>query len=109
MTSRRRYWRENYDLSFIIERDWEQLREKLDGKIHLYCGTMDNFYLNNAVYLLEARLRALSGHHGRGESESAVSESAVAAKAKRLKAPADDGFTFEVMQASKLYVNIIHA
>ena len=26
---------------------------KLQGKIHLYTGDMDNYYLNNAVYLAE--------------------------------------------------------
>ena len=25
----------------------------LEGKIHIYCGDMDNYYLNNAVYLTE--------------------------------------------------------
>ena len=53
------YWRENFDLSYIVERDWDTLREKLNGKMHVYCGTMDNFYLNNAVYMFEARLNAL--------------------------------------------------
>ena len=53
------YWRENFDLSYIIERDWDTLREKLNGKMHVYCGTMDNFYLNNAVYMFEARVNAL--------------------------------------------------
>jgi hypothetical protein len=48
-----RYWRENYDLRFILERDWETLGPKLKGKIHIYCGDMDNYYLNNAVYLME--------------------------------------------------------
>ncbi len=48
------YWRENFDLSHIIARDWKTLRGKLNGKIHVYTGTMDNFYLNNAVYILEA-------------------------------------------------------
>lgn len=47
------YWRENYDLRYIMERDWKALGPKLRGKIHLYCGTMDNYYLNNAVYLAE--------------------------------------------------------
>jgi len=37
------YWRENFDLSHIVERDWATLRAKLDGKMHVYCGTMDNF------------------------------------------------------------------
>ncbi|MEE9266720.1 MAG: hypothetical protein V3V86_08335, partial [Gammaproteobacteria bacterium] len=33
--------------------DWKTLGPKLRGKIHIYCGTMDNYYLNNAVYLTE--------------------------------------------------------
>lgn len=51
------YWRENYDLRHIMERDWKTLGPKLRGKIHLYVGDMDNFYLNNAVYLTEDFLR----------------------------------------------------
>ena len=47
------YWRENYDLRHILERDWATLGPKLAGKLHLYCGDMDNYYLNNAVYLME--------------------------------------------------------
>ena len=48
-----RHWRENYDLSYIMRRDWETLGPKLRGKVHIYCGDMDNYYLNNAVYLTE--------------------------------------------------------
>ncbi|MFN2329162.1 MAG: alpha/beta hydrolase-fold protein [Chromatocurvus sp.] len=51
------YWRENYDLRYIMERDWEELGPKLQGKIHLYVGDMDNYYLNNAVYLTEDFLK----------------------------------------------------
>lgn len=47
------YWKENYDLAYILQRDWETLAPKLKGKIHIYCGDMDNYYLNNAVYLAE--------------------------------------------------------
>ncbi|MFO7865726.1 MAG: hypothetical protein R6V02_02790, partial [Candidatus Aminicenantes bacterium] len=47
------YWRENYDLRYILERDWAVLGPKLKGKIHIYVGDMDNYYLNNAVYLME--------------------------------------------------------
>jgi len=47
------YWRENYDLRYIMERDWETLGPKLKGKLNIYCGDMDNYYLNNAVYLAE--------------------------------------------------------
>jgi hypothetical protein len=48
------YWKENYDLGHILKRDWSKgLGQKLQGKIHIYCGDMDNYYLNNAVYLVE--------------------------------------------------------
>jgi hypothetical protein len=47
------YWRDNYDLRYILERDWSKLGPKVQGKIHVYCGDMDNYYLNNAVYLAE--------------------------------------------------------
>ncbi|REG84707.1 hypothetical protein [Algoriphagus antarcticus] len=47
------YWKENYDLRYIMERDWETLGSKLEGKINIFCGDMDNYYLNNAVYLTE--------------------------------------------------------
>ncbi len=53
------YWRENYDLQHIIQRDWAKLGKKLQGKIHIYCGDMDNYYLNNAVYLMEETLKSL--------------------------------------------------
>jgi hypothetical protein len=52
------YWKENYDLSWILRRDWNKgLGQKLEGKIHLYVGDMDNYYLNNAVYLVEDFLK----------------------------------------------------
>ena len=52
------YWRENYDLRHILQRDWEKLGPKLKGKIRIYCGHMDGFYLNNAVYLMEEFLES---------------------------------------------------
>jgi hypothetical protein len=50
------YWREHYDLMHILERDWATLGPKLEGKLHIYVGDMDNYYLNNAVYLAEGFL-----------------------------------------------------
>jgi hypothetical protein len=53
------YWRENYDLTHILQRDWERgLGKKLQGKIQIFVGDMDNYYLNNAVYLTEAFLKS---------------------------------------------------
>jgi putative esterase len=51
------YWRDHYDLRYIMERDWTKLGPKLRGKIHLTSGTMDNGYLNNAVYQTEEFFR----------------------------------------------------
>lgn len=61
------YWREHYDLRYILERDWKTLGPKLKGKIHIYCGDMDNFYLNNAVYLMEDFLKSTKDSYYDGE------------------------------------------
>ncbi len=61
------HWRENYDLRHILERDWATLGPKLEGKIHIYCGDMDNYYLNNAVYLMEDFLESTEGPYYGGE------------------------------------------
>ncbi len=61
------YWRENYDLRYILERDWKTLGPKLKGKIHIYCGDMDNYYLNNAVYLMEDFLESTTDPYYEGE------------------------------------------
>jgi len=51
------YWKEHYDLTAILERDWARLGPKLQGKLHIYCGSADNYFLNDAVYLLESFLK----------------------------------------------------
>ncbi len=61
------YWRENYDLRYILERDWPTLGPQLAGKIHIYCGDMDNYYLNNAVYLMEDFLESTTEPYYAGE------------------------------------------
>ena len=47
------HWRDHYDLSHILKRDWPKIGRDLEGKIHIYVGEADNFYLNNAVHLTE--------------------------------------------------------
>lgn len=61
------YWKENYDLRYILERDWATLGPKLQGKIHIYVGDMDNYYLNNAVYLMEDFLKKTNNPFYKGE------------------------------------------
>ncbi len=52
-------WKEGYDLGYILRRDWSRgLGAKLKGKLHVYVGEMDSYYLNDAVYLLEDFLRS---------------------------------------------------
>ena len=51
--------RERYDLRAYLERNWATIGPKLAGKIRVYVGRMDNFYLNEAVYLMEETLAAL--------------------------------------------------
>jgi hypothetical protein len=54
-----RYWRDHFDISWIIRRDWTGLRSVLDGKIHLIMGTLDTFHLDEAALLLENELKTL--------------------------------------------------
>jgi hypothetical protein len=51
------YWHEHYDLFHILQRDWATLGPKLRGKLRIYVGDMDNYYLNNAVYGVEKFLK----------------------------------------------------
>jgi len=61
------YWKEHYDLRYILERDWKTLGPKLEGKIHIFCGDMDNYYLNDAVYLMEDFLKKTKNPFYKGE------------------------------------------
>ena len=47
------YWKEHYDLRYILQRDWKTLGPNLVGKLHFTVGDMDSFYLNNAVHLMQ--------------------------------------------------------
>lgn len=47
------YWREHYDLEAKLERDWATLGPQLAGKIHIYVGADDTYFLNDAVYLMQ--------------------------------------------------------
>jgi pimeloyl-ACP methyl ester carboxylesterase len=52
------YWRQHYDLEAILERDWPKLGQKLEGKIHIYVGSDDTYFLNDAVYRMQDFLDA---------------------------------------------------
>jgi len=63
------YWKENYDLRHILQRDWKILGPNIKGKIHLFCGDMDGYYLNNAVYLMEEFLESTRNPYYAGRVE----------------------------------------
>ncbi|MBX3364542.1 MAG: hypothetical protein KF866_07235 [Phycisphaeraceae bacterium] len=50
---------EAYDIRRILERNWVVLGPKLSGKLHIYAGELDSFYLEGAVVLLGETLREL--------------------------------------------------
>jgi hypothetical protein len=58
------YWREHFDLNAILQRDWASLGPKLQGKLHIYVGSEDTYFLNDAVYLMEDFLKqtGTAGH-----------------------------------------------
>jgi hypothetical protein len=47
-----------YDLSWYVQRHWSEIGPRLVGKLHVYTGDMDNFYLNLAVYRLQQVLES---------------------------------------------------
>jgi hypothetical protein len=61
------YWKEHYDLRAILQRDWPTLGPKLVGKIHVNVGTMDTYYLNNAVVLLQQFMESTKNPHDPGD------------------------------------------
>jgi len=53
------HWK-RYDLRLVLEQNWKTLAPKLQGKIHISVGEADNYYLNNAVHLLDDFFRKAS-------------------------------------------------
>ena len=51
-------WRK-YDIGLILRSNWKDLGPKLKGKLHVYMGTQDTFYLEGATELLQKDLKAL--------------------------------------------------
>jgi len=45
-----------YDLRIALAENWTKLAPKLRGKLHIAVGEADNYFLNNAVHLLDGSL-----------------------------------------------------
>jgi S-formylglutathione hydrolase FrmB len=50
---------EAYDIRLVLERNWPTLGPNLKGKLHIFAGSQDNFYLDGAARLLKESLEKL--------------------------------------------------
>lgn len=50
---------EKYDIRLVLERNWGALGPKLKGKLHVWMGDVDTFYLDGATRLLKESLATL--------------------------------------------------
>jgi pimeloyl-ACP methyl ester carboxylesterase len=50
---------QRYDIRFILEQNWKKLSPSLAGKLHVYMGEEDTFYLEGATKLLQLSMRKL--------------------------------------------------
>ncbi len=50
------HWKK-YDLRRVLEANWAEIGPKLKGKLHIWVGEADDYFLNNAVHRLDNFLR----------------------------------------------------
>jgi hypothetical protein len=88
------HWK-RYDLRRVLQKDWAVLGPKLRGKLHIHVGETDDYFLNNAVHLLDDFLREANptfegqivygsrqGHDWHGLSEKQLLDGMAAAMAR---------------------------
>jgi len=51
------YWKTHFDLRYYLKTHWPALGPKLTGKLHIYVGDMDTYYLNMGVHMMDAFLK----------------------------------------------------
>ena len=81
-----------YDIRLILEANWKQLAPELAGKIHVFMGDQDTFYLNGATQLLKQTLEQLDAdavveiHQGRDHSNLLSRELMLRIRAEMVQA-----------------------
>lgn len=60
------YWREHYDLLEHMKKNWPTLGPKLVGKLHVYTGDVDTYFLNNSTREVEQWLKTTTNPHYEG-------------------------------------------
>jgi S-formylglutathione hydrolase FrmB len=53
------YWQEHWDLAHVVTAHWAERGADLKGRIHVYVGTADTFYLDGAAHKFDAVLKGL--------------------------------------------------
>jgi S-formylglutathione hydrolase FrmB len=48
-----------YDITKVVQRNWDHLADALRGKVHVYVGTQDTFRLEGALHLFDAATKEL--------------------------------------------------
>jgi len=63
------YWKEHFDLRHYLEQNWAEIGPQLEGKLHIYVGDMDSYYLNNAAVFMEKFLETTKNPYYAGVVE----------------------------------------
>jgi len=50
------YYREHWDLNDHLKKHWNEVGHRLSGKLHIWVGDMDTYFLNDAVQQMETFL-----------------------------------------------------
>ena len=53
-----KHW-QKYDIQYQVKKNIGKLKSKIDGKLHVYCGDNDDFFLDLPVLLLKESLTTL--------------------------------------------------
>jgi hypothetical protein len=61
-----KYWKENYDLRYYMEKNWYTLGPKIVDKLHVFVGDADNFFLNNATRKMQEWMKTTKDPHYEG-------------------------------------------
>ena len=61
------YWKAHYDLRSILETNWATLGPKVAGKINVYVGDADTYFLNMGVHKLHEFLTKANNPKWTGE------------------------------------------
>ena len=61
-----KYWSDSTDILHYMQRNWVTLGPKLIGKLHVYVGDWDTYYLDRATREVQAWLKTTTSPHYEG-------------------------------------------